>query len=100
MQLSSTFAGIEAADVSARLFAVMQERSQRLPWGAAGGRLQSRRLLLCEPSPEPATRPARPGKCPDRPRRVLHIHFTWRLALFSLHRRVIQVNRRSLMPLE
>src|SRR5207302_1955672 len=35
-----------------------------------GGRLQWRRLLLCEPSLESAMRPARPGKYPDQPPRV------------------------------
>jgi len=38
---------------------------------AAGGRRQSRRLLVCELSLEPAVRPARPGKYPDQPPQVL-----------------------------
>src|SRR5215813_13193643 len=37
--------------------------------------VKSRRLLVCELSLEPAVRPARPGKRPDRPPQVLQIHF-------------------------
>ena len=41
-----------------------------------GGRLQWRRLLLCEPSLESAMRPARPGKYPDQPPQVLKVHLS------------------------
>src|SRR5437588_2356449 len=43
---------------------------------AVVGRLQCRRLLLCEPSLESAMRPARPGKYPDQPPQVLKVHLS------------------------
>src|SRR5207302_5678571 len=65
------------------------------PWGAVGGRLQWRLLLLCEPSLEPAMRPASPRTCSDPRFWVLQVHLSRSLSRFSplLHTLWVELSR-------